>query len=66
MQTDLAKAVRTLVTEGAIRISRSEARWIEEEFKNYWFMVMKPLFWPRETDTPKLCTKHAHHLGSAI
>lgn len=34
MQTDLVKALRILAMEGAIRISRSEARWIEEEFQN--------------------------------
>jgi len=33
MQTDLAKAIRTLVTEGAVKISLSEARWVQEEME---------------------------------
>jgi hypothetical protein len=32
MQTDLTKAVRALVAEGAIKVSRAEARWIQDEF----------------------------------
>jgi hypothetical protein len=32
MQTDLNKAVPTLVAEGAIKVSRAEARWIQDEF----------------------------------
>jgi hypothetical protein len=34
MQTDLAKAIRTLVAEGAVKVSLSEARWIQEEIEN--------------------------------
>jgi hypothetical protein len=33
MQTDLAKALRTLATQGAVKVSLSEARWIQEEME---------------------------------
>jgi hypothetical protein len=34
MQTDLFNALRPLVVEGAMKISHSEARWIQEEIEN--------------------------------
>ncbi|KAH8796307.1 hypothetical protein BGZ57DRAFT_998065 [Hyaloscypha finlandica] len=34
MQTDLAKAIRTLAIAGTVKVSHSEARWIQEEIEN--------------------------------
>jgi hypothetical protein len=34
METDLIKAIRTLMANGTVTISPSEARWIQEEFEN--------------------------------
>lgn len=66
MQTDLVKALRTLVTEGAIRISRSEARWIEEEFENLLVHGHEAAALDSRSRYSKARKSHAHHLGSAL
>lgn len=64
MQTDLAKAVRTLVTEGAIKISRSEARWIEKEFQNLLVHGHEAAALALRSRDFKICTRRARQPGS--
>ncbi|ERF76472.1 hypothetical protein EPUS_06134 [Endocarpon pusillum Z07020] len=65
MQTDLSKAIRNLMTEGSIKISRAEARWVEEEFEKLLVYGHEAAALAARSRRCKVCKRAAHHLGSA-
>lgn len=66
MQTDLSKAILNLMTERSIKISRSEARWVEEEFEKLLVHGHEAAALAARSRYSEARTRGAHHLSSAL